>query len=59
MPRYMTTWISQLGKTEILARRQPRKNFTSDSLRLVSQLYDGLPEDPKKINSMTGDPQMD
>ncbi|OJJ38305.1 hypothetical protein ASPWEDRAFT_168219 [Aspergillus wentii DTO 134E9] len=45
--------------TSFLSRRQPPKNFASDSLHLVSKLFEDLPDNLKKINSMTGDPQTD
>ncbi|KAJ5621818.1 hypothetical protein N7528_005050 [Penicillium herquei] len=42
-----------------LASRQPQKNFASDSLQLVSKLYESLPDDLRRINAMTGDPHQD
>lgn len=45
--------------TSFLKNHQSSKAFAADSQRLVSQLYDDLPDDLKKIKPITGDPKLD
>ncbi|VUC30167.1 unnamed protein product [Clonostachys rosea] len=45
--------------TLFLAGRRSPKTLAADSLRLVSQLYEELPDDLKRIKAITGDPQVD
>ncbi|KAH0428478.1 hypothetical protein CcaCcLH18_09036 [Colletotrichum camelliae] len=43
--------------TAFLACRQSPKVLAADSLRLLAQLYEGLPDDLKRIKAITGDPR--
>ncbi|KAL3292127.1 nuclear protein [Colletotrichum asianum] len=45
--------------TAFLACRQSPKVLAADSLRLLAQLYEDLPDDLKRIKAITGDPQKD
>lgn len=45
--------------TSFLVNRHSPKALVADSLRLVSQLYEDLPDELKQIKAITGDPQRD